>query len=345
MIAAEGMRAAVLVKPGTIELRDLPRPQPPPGGMVVRVRAALTDGTDLKAFRRGHPQMPMPTPFGHEFSGEVAEADASVTKFKPGDAVMCVHTAPCGECYWCMRGQEELCKFVMPTMILGAYAEYIQIPERIVQKNCYPKPDDLSYVAAAFLEPLSCVVHSIDMLNVRPDDTVLIIGNGGFGLLHAMLIKDRAKTVVLAGRRDDRLGLAQALGIETIDARKHDLARTIAERTHERGADIAIECTGREDVWETATTFVRRGGTVSLFGGLPSGTHVQFQASRLHYDEVRLISPFHFTPNAVRRARELLITKRIDPLPLVTQTLPLSEIATAFDRLSVGDGIKFAIEP
>lgn len=344
MIAAETMRAAVLVKPGTIELRDLPRPQPPPGGMVVRVRAALTDGTDLKAFRRGHPQMPMPTPFGHEFSGDVAEVDSAVSKFKPGDPVMCVHSAPCGECYWCTHAQEELCKFVMPTMILGAYAEFIQIPERIVQKNCYAKPADLSYVAAAFLEPLACVVHSIDLLNVREDDTVLIIGNGGFGLLHAMLLKARASTVLLVGGREVRLALARRLGIETIDRRTQDPAAIIRERTREHGADIVIECTGREDVWEAAPSYARRGGTVSLFGGLPSGTHVRFEASRLHYDEVRIVSPFHFTPDAVRRARELLLTKQIDPLPLITQRLPLSGISSAFDRLILGEGIKFAIE-
>ena len=336
------MRAAVLLRPGTIELQDLPIPAPPPGGLVVRVRTALTDGTDFKAFRRGHPRMPMPTPFGHEFSGDVAASDSS---FALGDAVMCVHTAPCGECYWCKRGQEELCETIMSTMILGAYAEYIQVPERIVKRNCYPKPPELSYATAAFLEPLSCVVHSLDLLNCRPDDTVLIIGDGGFGLLHAMLLKQSGVTVLLAGRREPRLKIARDLGIDTINVRSQNIGEEVRKRTRDRGADIVIECTGREEVWEAAPDLARRGGTVSFFGGLPADAKALFTASRLHYDEIRLISPFHFTPAAVKRARDLLVEKKIDPLPLITETVPLAEIATVFERLKNGEGIKFAVTP
>ncbi len=123
-MASGTMRAAVLLRPGTIELQDLPLPTPSPGGIVVKVRAALTDGTDFKAFRRGHPRMPMPTPFGHEFSGDIAEVGVGERNFAAGDAVMCVHTAPCGDCYWCVRGQQELCESIPPTMILGPHAEY-----------------------------------------------------------------------------------------------------------------------------------------------------------------------------------------------------------------------------
>ena len=338
------MRAAVLLRPGKIELQDLPVPHAPPGGLVVRVRTALTDGTDFKAFRRGHPRMPMPTPFGHEFSGDVASVAPGV-RFSAGDAVMCVHTGPCGTCYWCKRGQEELCETIMPEMILGAYAEYIQVPERIVRQNCYAKPANLSYTAAAFLEPLACVVHSLELVNCRPGDTVLIIGDGGFGLLHAMLLAQSGVKVVLAGRRDARLKIARDLHIDTINTRSDDLAQAIRGRTEGRGADVVIECTGREEIWETAPDLARRGGTVSFFGGLPSGAKALFTASRLHYDEVRLVSPFHFTPSAVRRARDLLVEKKIDPLPLVTETVPLSEIAGVFERLRNGEGVKFAIVP
>ncbi|HEX5275754.1 MAG TPA: zinc-binding dehydrogenase [Candidatus Rubrimentiphilum sp.] len=343
MIASKTMRAAVLLRPGAIELQDVPIPAPPPGGLVVRVRAALTDGTDFKAFRRGHPRMPMPTPFGHEFSGDVASSDNP--GFAAGEAVMCVHTAPCGECYWCKHGQEELCETIMPTMILGAYAEYIAIPERIVKRNCYVKPPGLSYAAAAFLEPLSCVVHSLDLLPTRPGDTVLVIGDGGFGLLHAMLLQQAGASMLLAGRREARLKIARDLGVETINARSQNIGGEIRKRTDGRGADVVIECTGREEVWEAAPDLSRRGGTVSFFGGLPADAKALFTASRLHYDEIRLISPFHFTPSAVKRARDILVEKRIDPLPLVTETVPLSEIATVFERLKNGEGIKFAVKP
>ena len=113
------MRAAYLVAPGHVELREERIPVPETGGAVVRVRVALTDGTDLKAFRRGHPQMPLPTRFGHEFSGDVAAIGAGVSAFAPGDPILSVHSAPCGACYWCLHAEEELCENVMATKILA----------------------------------------------------------------------------------------------------------------------------------------------------------------------------------------------------------------------------------
>jgi L-iditol 2-dehydrogenase len=340
------VRAAILVEPKRVELREVPAPQAPRGGIVVRVRAALTDGTDLKAWRRGHPQMPMPTPFGHEFSGDVASVGEGVTKFATGDAVMTVHSAPDGTCWWCRHDQEELCESVMSTKILGAYAEYIEVPAHIVERNCYAKPADLSYVNAAFLEPLACVVHSLDFLNEPPGSTVVVMGDGGFGLLHAALLVKRGARTVLVGRHDERLQLARTFGVEhLVNARFADAADVIADLTERRGADALIESTGQQPVWEMAPSLVRRGGTVSFFGGLPSDARVAFSAARMHYDEVRLISPFHFTPRAVRRAHELLVHGDIEPSALVTQAVPLAQIADVFERLDRGDGIKFAVQP
>jgi L-iditol 2-dehydrogenase len=340
------MQSAILVEPRRIELRERPIPRPSPGGMVVRVRAALTDGTDLKAYRRGHPRMPTPTPLGHEFSGDVAAVAPDVTNFSVGDGVMCVHTAPCGMCFWCEHGQEELCERLMSTMILGAYAEYIEVPMHIVARNAYAKPANLSYSAAAFLEPLSCVVHSLNTLNAARNEIVAVIGDGGFGLLHALLLARRGTEAVLIGRREERLDLARRFGVQhIINSRSSDALEMIRSLTDGRGADAVIECTGMQKVWEDAPSMVRRGGTVSFFGGLPADAHVCFTAARLHYDEVRLLSPFHFTPGAVKSAYELLASEQIDPRPLITSTVPLSDIAHVFTRLDHGEGIKFAIEP
>jgi L-iditol 2-dehydrogenase len=290
--------------------------------------------------------MPMPTPFGHEFSGDVASAGRGVTKFSVGDAVMSVHSAPCTACFWCTRGEEELCESVMATKILGAYAEYIEIPSHIVEQNCYAKPADISYACAAFLEPLSCVVHSLDFAAIAPGSSVLVIGDGGFGLLHAALLARAGARTILAGRRDERLAIARGFGVQhTIDARDQDVAQRVRDLTEGRGADALVECTGREEVWEAAPVMVRRGGVVSFFGGLPSTARVSFLAARMHYDEVRLVSPFHFTPRAVRRAYELLASRDIDPAPLVSGSVPLEQIGDVFERLDAGDGIKFAIQP
>lgn len=346
IVARTTMRSAVLVEPKRIELRTLPMPQPAPGSIVVRVRAALTDGTDLKAYRRGHPQMPMPTPFGHEFSGDVAAVGEGVTKFAAGDPVMSVHSAPCGSCYWCSHHEEELCESVMATKILGAYAEYIEVPKHIVERNAYPKPAHISYASAAFLEPLACVVHSLQFLKPRGGSTVLVLGDGGFGLLHAALLAHGGMRTVLAGRHDERLRIARGFGVEhIIDTRREDAAQAVRDLTQGRGADSVIECTGQQAVWESAPMMVRRGGVASFFGGLPSSAQVSFLAARMHYDEVRLISPFHFTPRAVRDAHALLCERAVDPSPLVSESLGLERISEAFERLDAGNGIKLAIVP
>jgi L-iditol 2-dehydrogenase len=340
------MRAAYLVAPQRIELRDVAMPEPEPGGVVVRVRVALTDGTDLKAFRRGHPQMPMPTRFGHEFAGDVAAVGTGVTAFAPGDPIMTVHSAPDGTCYWCARGEEELCASVMETKILGAYAEYCSVPKHIVDRNAFRKPEDVSYEAAAFLEPVACVVHAQQQLAPRPGDTVAVVGDGGFGILHALVARTAGARPVLVGRRAPRLALARALGVaDTLDARADDVATALRALTDGRGADAIVECTGAPEVWEAAPSFVRRGGTVVLFGGLPGGTRVSFDAARLHYDEVRVLSPFHFTPRAVRAAYDLLAAHAFDVESLVSARFPLERLADAFAQLGAGTGLnlKFAI--
>ncbi len=343
------MRAGYLIGPERLELRDEPLPVAAPGGVVVRVRVALTDGTDLKAFRRGHPQMPMPTRFGHEFSGDVAGAGTGVTAFAVGDAIMTVHSAPDGTCYWCARGEEELCKSVMETMILGAYAEYISVPKHIVERNAFRKPAAVSYEAAAFLEPLACVVHAQASLAPHAGDTVAIIGDGGFGILHALVARATGARTVLVGRRTERLALARRLGVsETIDARATpDIAAALRALTNGRGADGVIEGTGALGTWEAAPSYARRGGTVVLFGGLPAGTRVAYDSSRLHYDEITLVSPYHFTPRAVRAAYDLLVSHTIDVEPLISERFSLERLADAFAALATGRSLdlKYAIAP
>jgi L-iditol 2-dehydrogenase len=342
------MRAGYLIEPRLVEVREVDVPRAEPGGLVVRIRVALTDGTDLKAFRRGHSLMPMPTRFGHEFSGDVAAAGEGVTAFAEGDPIMMVQSAPDGTCFWCKRGEEELCETLTRTMIFGAYAEYIALPPNLVARNAFRKPDSVSYEAGAFLEPVSCVVRSLRALAPQRGDVVAIVGDGGFGILHALVALAHGARPILVGRRKARLALASSLGVNSVvDAREVDAVAAVRALTHGRGADAVVETTGTQEVWEAAPLYVRRGAKVVLFGGLPGGTRVSFDAARLHYDEVQLISPFHFTPRDVRAAFELLAAGAIDVEPLISERFALDSLADAFAQLDEDRGInlKFAILP
>lgn len=341
------MKAAHLAAPGQIELLEVERPVPRGGDVLIRVEAALTCGTDLKAYARGHHLIPMPGPFGHEYAGVVEAVGPKVRRFAPGDPVMGVHSAPCGTCYWCGRGEGNLCPHVMERKVLGAYAQYLLIPEHIARVNLFHKPEHLSFAEAALLEPLSCVVHGLEQVPVSCDDTVLIVGPGAIGLLHLAVLRARGcRRVFVAGRSAYRLERARAMGAAaTFDVRAVDLRRSVLDATAGRGADLVIECTGQQSVWEEAIWLCRRGGRVVLFGGLPGGRAVRFDAARLHYDQITLHSPFHFTPAAVQAARELLCRGLEGVHHLITDSIPLDRIGEAFARLERGEGLKCAILP
>ncbi len=341
------MLAHLLLEPGKIDYREVETPAPGPGEVVVRVSTALTCGTDLKAFLRGHPKMPMPTLFGHEFAGDVACAGKGVRGFREGDAIMAVPTAPCKTCYYCRRQQENLCVTIMDNMVLGAYAEYIRLPAAVVETNMFRKEDGLDYAEAALLEPLSCVVHGIDKLRVRSDDRVLIIGAGAISLLHVLVLKHLGvRDVLVLGRRNYRAQAAVDVGANVVLASSREDAREqVLCATDGLGADVVIECTGQPQVWEEAVHYARRGGTVVLFGGCPSGTRVSFDTARLHYDQITLMSPFHFTPRDVRKAHRLLSERRIDGRSLITATYEFPQLHDVLALLQQGQGIKYALVP
>ncbi len=277
--------------------------------------------------------MPMPTRFGHEFSGDVEAVGAGVTAFAPGDAVMCTHTAPDGTCFWCRQGQEELCERVMPDMILGAYADLIAVPPRVVEQNCFHKPAGVSYTQGAFLEPLACVVHSLALLAPEAGSTVAVIGNGGFGILHALLLQRDGVDALLFGRRSERLTLAAELGLQSIDSRAVPIERSILERTDGRGADVVIECTGTVEMWESAPSLVRRGGRVSFFAGLPGDARVNFLAARLALRRGTAARAVSLQPG--RRSRRVRANCRAR---LAAGTAHLARLSSRRDR----DGLRTA---
>jgi L-iditol 2-dehydrogenase len=338
------MLTAMLSKPGTIEIHDVILPEPSEGELVVQVKAALTCGTDLKAFVRGHALIPMPGPFGHEFSGIVVDKGKGVTKFRIGDAVMSVHSAPCLGCSYCRKGLFNLCDKIMTSKVLGAFSEYVLLPRHVVAQNVFRKPEDLSFREAAFLEPLACVVHGMKDLGIRKGDTVFIIGAGPIGLMHLLLARLKGARIMITGLEKERLKTAKKLGAECI-CDPANAAAAAKDFSGGIGVDYVFECTGQPAIWEVSVDYVRRGGTVVLFGGCRAATTVTFNAERLHYDEITLKGTFHFTPDDVKKAQLLLRDRKIRVQPLISGTVRLKEIQQAFMKLVSGEGIKYAIIP
>lgn len=319
------------------------------GEVLVKVKAALTCGTDVKTFRRGHPVLikEIPSGFGHEFAGVIEKIGKNVEGFKVGDRVVAANSAPCGECFYCKREEYNLCENLH--LLNGAYAEFITIPARIVQKNMYILPEDLSFDKAAFAEPLANVVHGIERTEIKKGDTVGIIGIGPIGLMFAKLAKLKGARVIAAGRNPLKLQMAHefAQADEVVDLNKYPNPEKIfKEFTEEgKGLDVAVECVGLPEIWERMFSLVRPGGTVHFFGGCKKGSTVTFDTTRMHYGDIKLMSVFHHTPKYFKQALDLIASGDVDVEKLITGTLDLQNLQYGLEQHIEGKAIKYLIKP
>ena len=298
------MRALIFHGPGDLRLEEVPRPEPQAeGDVLVQVEVALTDGTDLKAYRRGHPVLlgPPPSPFGHEFCG----VDVS-----SGRRVVAANSAPCGACGACKRGQETLCEHLFP-LLNGSYAELILVPEKIAEMNLLAVPPSLPSEIAAMVEPLACCLHGVEAAGVQPGDTVAVLGLGAIGLMLCACVADAGGWPVGVGSRPERRALAPAFGAETGTG---------------EGADVVIEAAGTPEAWELGLHLVRPGGTVLAFGGLPRDSRPEVDAYRIHYEEVTLKGAFHHTPRHVRAALAFLASGAYPFERLITHQVGLEGV-------------------
>ncbi len=296
------MKAARLHAPGDLRIEDVPKPEAAPGEVLVQIEVALTDGTDLKTFRRGHPILlrDPPAPFGHEFCGLV-----------DGRRVVAANSAPCGSCAGCARGEQ--CRDLQ--FLAGAYADWIVVPERIAAVNLHDVPPGLAPEVAALLEPLACCLRGVERAGVEAGDSVAILGAGSIGLMLAACVADAGGWPVIVGGREDRRELVDAFGAEPGEGRE---------------ADVVLEAAGAEQAWADAVELVRPGGTVVLFGGLPRDAHPQIDAFRLHYEELTLRGSFHHTPATVRAALAFLASGAYPWDRLVTHRVSLAELPELF---------------
>ena len=290
------MRALRFYGPGDLRLQDVPRPEPGPGDVLVQIEVALTDGTDLKTFRRGHPLLldSPPSPFGHEFCGiDVAT----------GRRVVAANSA---------AGDDRSA----PLQLLnGAYAEYLLVPAEIAKINLLPVPDGLPSEVAALVEPLACCLRGVERAEVAAGDRVAILGAGPIGLMLSACVADAGGRAELVGGRPERRALAPLFGGEAGDGEQ---------------ADIVIEAAGTADAWARALGLVGPGGTVVYFGGREHDAELSVDAYRLHYEELTLRGSFHHTPRHVRAALAFLASGAYPWERLITHQVGLEGVAALF---------------
>ena len=281
---------------GDLRLEDVPRPDPSPGEVLVQVEVALTDGTDLKTFQRGHPVLlgSLPSPFGHEFCGiDVAT----------GRRVVAANSAAGEE-----RGEPL-------ELFNGAYAEFLLVPEPIARTNLLPVPRGLAPEVAAMVEPLACCLRGVDRAELEEGPRVAVLGPGPIGLMLSACVRDAGGRPEIVGGRAERRALAPLFGAEAGDG---------------EGADVVIEAAGTEEAWQRALELVRPGGTVLYFGGRERGSELRVDTYRLHYEELTLRGSFHHTPRHVRAALTFLASGAYPWERLITHRIGLEGVTRLF---------------
>ncbi len=344
------MMAAVLYGREDLKIERVEIPTIGSEDLLVRVEVALTCGTDFKVWKQGyHARMIKPPAlFGHELAGVVEEAGEAVRhRFPRGMRVVAANSAPCNECFFCRKDHANLCEDLVFNN--GAYAEYAAIPGRIIRENVMEIPEHLSFVDAALVEPLACVLRGIEETGIRSGDTVVVLGCGPIGLKFIKILSGRGVRVIAVGRRSSQMKAAERLGaVAAIDATITDNVVGVARQQTYRGlgADAVIEAVGTPTTWQWALQMVRCGGTVNLFGGCPRGTKVEFESSVLHYSEITIKSSFHHTPRFIRQALETIARGEVSAHDFITGEIRLSELPDLFHHMKNRNGqLKVAVMP
>lgn len=345
------MQGAMLLGPETIEIRDVPVPRPGDGELLLKIEAATTCGTDVKVFRRGgHPRMlKAPTLFGHEMAGRVAALGPGVNSFSVGDAIVVANSAPCLRCEPCLRGRENLCEDLH--YLNGAFAEYILVPHRFVERNVHRIPAGLPFERAALAEPLACVLHGVDACELEKYAAggpveALVFGGGPIGLLFVAALARLGHAPVLADPNQARLDVGRALGAaRTLQIRRGGgQAASIRQNSSGgKGFWIAVDCTGQPGVWSDAIESVRPGGLVNLFGGCVPGTSIPLDTHLVHYSELTLKGVYHHRPETFRRALALLADPGFKADLLLSGTQPITGVVDALQSMIRKEALKVVI--
>ena len=339
------MKAQLFYGPGDVRFEETDIPRIGAGEALVRIKSALTCGSDLKTYKRGHPTMIVNgSVFGHEWAGDIVELGEGVKDFVIGDRVVAANSVPCFKCYYCKLERYSMCENIVYNN--GAYAEYIKIPANILSVNTLKIPDHIEYSAAALLEPLACAVHGIDESNITEGDMVAVNGAGPIGLFFVALAKLKGAIVIASDLSDERLVTAKELGADfTVNATKvEDQVKAVKDLTDGgKGVDVAIEATGFPKVWEMTILMARKGGTVNLFGGCASGTSITIDTQLLHYSELTIKGVYHLTPYHVRKAFKLIEKGLFDTTKFITSDMPLEKLVDALELMGQQKGIKYNI--
>ena len=345
------MKAAVLEDIGRLEVREVPIPEVSDDSALMRVEAVSICGSDMRILHHGNPRVKPPTIIGHETAGVIVKVGRNVKRVKEGDRVALGADVPCGQCRWCKAGLGNNCSinYAVGYQIPGAFAEYMLLPKLLLEEGpVTPFSERLSFEEAALAEPLACAINGLELVNMRPGKSVVIIGLGPIGCMMIDLARHFGASKVIGVQRSRaRLEMAKFYQADVyIAAEEEDVIARCREETEGEGPDIVITTSGSVEAHEQAVEMVAHRGYVNLFGGLPkSARPMQLYSNTIHYKECFLTGSHGSVPRQHERAVRLLEEGVVRVKPLITHRFPLAQIHEAFEVMESRRGMKVTLYP
>ena len=350
------MRAVVYRGVNDMRVETVPVPKIGPGELLVKVATCGICGTDLKKIHTGSHSAPRI--FGHEMSGTIVEIGAGVTRYQVGDRVVVHHHVPCGNCYYCRKQTPTQCELYKKVGVTagfepsgGGFAEYIRVMDWIVNgRGVVRIPDGVPFEQAAFVEPLNTVLKGVKLLNLAPDDTVLVIGQGPIGLMHAALAQRTGARVLTSDLYPERHAIASRFGLkDPINAGSENVVQRVFQETDGRGADAVVLAVGGNALIKTAMDAVRPGGRVMLFAQTQHG-EATFDPGAVCMDEKTLMGSYSSSFEILDEVTDLAFAgyrNGFDLTQLISHRFPLEQAVEAIEIAShpKADSMKIMLEP
>jgi L-iditol 2-dehydrogenase len=344
------MKAAFLTGPMKVELREVPGPAAPPGGLVLDVKACGICGSDLRRWKEGPPPGVEGVVPGHEAAGIVVDVGRGVTRYARGAYLAIAPDVRCGRCFYCRRGLYNLCdnlRFVGITPEFpGALAQKLVLTEEVLTHGIvHLMPAGMSFLAACLAEPSCSVLACHQRAGTGLGDTVVVMGAGPIGCLHVVIAQAKGARVVVSEPNATRRRLAERFApLAIVDPTGEDLKARVREMTGGIGADIVICANPVAQTQTQAVEIVRKRGKVILFGGLPKASPmVTLDSNRIHYGEIEVSGAFSYHPTMHQLALDLIQRQVIPADLLVTHRFGLDEIARAFETAAAGEALKVVV--
>jgi Threonine dehydrogenase and related Zn-dependent dehydrogenases len=326
------MKASVCYKKNDLRTEDLPTPEISDNEVLIKMLACGLCGTDIQKIRGD--SVTKPTVLGHEVVGQIVKKGKNINNYQLGDRVITAIHVPCFTCHYCNKGHYTICEqFRTNNIDPGGFAEFIRIPELHLKHLTHKVSDNVTDEEATLIEPIACCLHGLKQADIRPDDSVLIMGAGTIGILHAQLAKIKgANKVIVSDMSEYKLQKALKVGCDyAINITEKDIISEVNQITNGQGVDVIVIAAGVSSLVSDAVNMVRRAGRIIVFSGFDKNKLVTLDASRFFKDEISIIGTYSVTPYEFPEALDLLEKRKLNTDEMITHVFPLDKLSEAID--------------